>query len=523
MQRFGQTIIAAGALTAALVVWLLLAPASLGGSASYVIPYGDSMEPSIHRGDLAVVREASSYEPGDVVAYRSRQLHRIVLHRIVSRAGDNLVLKGDNNDFLDPERPKRGQLVGKLWVRVPVAGRFLAVLHKPAAAAAAAALIALLLVGGSAPGRRRRRGAAPAPGKVAPTLGALGTRALAGDPVALAPLILLAGSLVVAGLAFSRPVSQVVSRPGLYEQSGTFSYSGSARRGAAYPAGVVRTGEPVFLRLVDRLDVRFAYRLRSEGERSVGGTARLVAELQAPNGWRRTIPLAATRRFDGDSVELRGTLELDRLRALIRELERTTGARADSYAFALRPEIRLEGSVAGQRVAETFAPALAMRLNAVQLALETTDVPGAAANTSLDRTQQGSGRRSVASTVSLGPLSLAVPRLRVVALLGILLGLMAAALAALHGRRTGGDEAAEIAARYGPLLVEAAPRARREAVRDVETMDGLVRLAQRYERMILHERDGAAHAYLVEDDGVVYRYRTGPVPGEPEPRLRVIG
>ena len=52
---------------------------------------------------------------------------------------------------------------------------------------------------------------------------------------------------------------------------------------------------------------------------------------------------------------------------------------------------------------------------------------------------------------------------------------------------------------------------------DVTTMEGLVRLAERYERMILHEVFEGTDSYLVEEDGVVYRYRTG-VP-EPAPAL----
>jgi hypothetical protein len=37
-------------------------------------------------------------------------------------------------------------------------------------------------------------------------------------------------------------------------------------------------------------------------------------------------------------------------------------------------------------------------------------------------------------------------------------------------------------------------------------MDALARLAQRYERLILHERRDEGDAFLVEDDGVVYAY-----------------
>ena len=63
------------------------------------------MEPGFHTGDLAVLRSADSYSIGDVVAYRSASLDTIVMHRIVSGNADGFVTQGDNNDWLDDDRP----------------------------------------------------------------------------------------------------------------------------------------------------------------------------------------------------------------------------------------------------------------------------------------------------------------------------------------------------------------------------------------------------------------------------------
>ena len=48
-----------------------------------------------------------SIRVGDIVAYRSTVLHVVVLHRIVAIKGDRYVLKGDNNDFVDPPPQSR--------------------------------------------------------------------------------------------------------------------------------------------------------------------------------------------------------------------------------------------------------------------------------------------------------------------------------------------------------------------------------------------------------------------------------
>src|SRR5437868_15122800 len=94
--------------------WFFLAPAVLGGSTTYVVTHGNSMEPEYHDGDLVVVRPADGYHVGDVAAYRSGSLHTIVLHRIVGRDGDRYVFKGDHNHWLDSERPTSAPLVGSV-------------------------------------------------------------------------------------------------------------------------------------------------------------------------------------------------------------------------------------------------------------------------------------------------------------------------------------------------------------------------------------------------------------------------
>ncbi len=138
--------------------WWYLAPPPLGGSTSVAIVDGTSMLPSLHRHDLVLVRPGSHYRVGDVVAYRSRLLHRIVLHRIVAVRDGRYTLRGDNNGFVDPDQPRRGDIVGKRWARVPAAGRIAEALHTPWVAAAVAALLVLAVgIGGRT--QRERDGA----------------------------------------------------------------------------------------------------------------------------------------------------------------------------------------------------------------------------------------------------------------------------------------------------------------------------------------------------------------------------
>ncbi len=123
--------------------WLLLAPPPLGGSTSFVVVDGTSMLPGLEGSDLVALRPVSKPEIGDVVGYRSAMLNRVVLHRIAAIDRDRYVLKGDNNTFVDPDRPLRSELVGKVWFHVPKAGRVAGWLQVPWVVAAIAALLVL--------------------------------------------------------------------------------------------------------------------------------------------------------------------------------------------------------------------------------------------------------------------------------------------------------------------------------------------------------------------------------------------
>ena len=141
-ERHAVLVFILGALALSL---FLLAPAQLGGSTTYTTTVGDSMEPIFHKGDLALLRPASTYAVGDVVLYESPVLHRPVLHRILVIQNGHYFFKGDHNDFVDPGYATRSELLGKLWVHIPKAGTALSFIGKPQHSAALAGLAVLFL------------------------------------------------------------------------------------------------------------------------------------------------------------------------------------------------------------------------------------------------------------------------------------------------------------------------------------------------------------------------------------------
>ena len=142
------------ALTVVLVLtgwWFLLRPASLGGPTTLVTVTGQSMEPGMHTGDLAVVYESGRYAPGDVVAFAPDGRSGVVIHRIVDGSAEpGFRMRGDNNDFYDPWRPTADDITGELVLHVPGAGKAVMAMADPlfGGAAAAALTVFVVLAGG---------------------------------------------------------------------------------------------------------------------------------------------------------------------------------------------------------------------------------------------------------------------------------------------------------------------------------------------------------------------------------------
>lgn len=140
------------------VVWLVLFagmfalwPTSLGGRVSYVRVSGTSMEPTMHTGDLAVVRRQSSYSAGDIVAFRIPKgapgAGHLVIHRIIGGDGTaGYRLQGDNRGHPDVWRPMKAGVVGSRWALVPRAGSLVSGLAHPFVLATILGLLTVVLV-----------------------------------------------------------------------------------------------------------------------------------------------------------------------------------------------------------------------------------------------------------------------------------------------------------------------------------------------------------------------------------------
>jgi signal peptidase I len=205
------------------VAWVVLAVAAFvlwperwGGTMTYVITSGTSMQPGFEQGDLAILRSSSDYGPGDVAAYNSKELKRIVMHRITKESEQGYTFQGDNNDFLDPETVTEEQLLGELVVRVPGVDRYLTWFLKPVNLVIAAA--AMLLLFGD---RKKEPGRAP----TRPSIGRVRLRTLQLPPACVTAELEDEADLERLAAHYDRPVLEVDGDERRYLVDGAVVYT----------------------------------------------------------------------------------------------------------------------------------------------------------------------------------------------------------------------------------------------------------------------------------------------------------
>ena len=508
---FVRSLTSTVALALVIAAWLVFAPLQVGGQAAYAIVSGNSMEPGFHRGDLVVLRQASDYQIGDVVTYRHPTLGPVI-HRIIAENDGRFVLKGDNNTWLDSHQPTQAEMIGKLWAYVPRLGGIIEQMRRPWAAALLAALggiaIAISVTANAfrpSSKQRRRQTALRRQSTVARS-----------SPVSQTDLFMLLATLGVASLmlglfAFTRPLSHTVFDEAKYQHVGRFSYSAAAPPGL-YDGNVVKTGEPVFRRLISRVNVAFDYRLEAEKAADLSGTSRLVAVLASNNGWRSNIELQGESSFHGSETRLSGVLDLSRIQAALDELEQQTGVKSSQYTLAIVPSIAINGTLTGQVLRDSFSPQLVFSLNELQMHLAAQSSRGGENPDPFLSGENKSLRkpREAPNTIALLGLSLDVSTARTLSLIGLALSLLGGGALALAARRGSSDTAeARIRSRYGPLLVNVRDSnlSVGRSVVEVASIDDLAKIAERNSRMILHQAHAGEHAYFVQEDDITYCYK----------------
>jgi signal peptidase len=511
-QPWLTSIVSGGLLAFVAIVWIVAAPVQLGGPAAYVVVTGNSMEPNLHDGDLAIVRTADQYRPGDVVAYQHPDIGPVI-HRIQGTEGARFVLQGDNNSWVDGYNPTTTDLIGGLWLLVPRVGAVMEGIRAsgwlPVVGGVGGLIVMLTFFGSSKQPPRRKPSARPIRG------GALGETA---QSVLTALGMGLSAFTLLACFSFAQPVEHAGQQDIAFQQSGRFTYTADTPGTVLYDSGRVTTGDPVFRKLSSQVDVSFDYHFATQSAFEVRGMQRLVAVLTDNNGWKRTLSLTPEAPFEGDSFTVRGSLSLDAVQDLVDTLEAETGIKRDHHELYLVPEVRASGVVAGQPFSDAFEPRLGFRFDSFNLQMLP---PGPREPDPRAPVQQSSVQlpRMEANSLPVLGGKLSIGDARRLALFGIVLSVAAGLVFGLYVLRpVTSDEPSRIQERLGEMLisVRAGTLETGRAV-DVESIDDLAKLAERAGGTILHTVQGKTHEYGVQDGQVTYRYQAFARRGDASP------
>lgn len=517
--RIRSLLVTAVVLVFAGLGWFYLAPTQIGGSTSYMITHGISMEPLLHTGDLVLVRPASSYHVGEVVAYHSTLLHTVVLHRIISIHDGHYTFKGENNDFIDPTHPTRALLVGRMWLHIKHGGEVLDWLHKPWVAAGLTGGVAMLLLFGGDRQRRRRRRR-----RGAQQQGGSGRPGGAPSYVANRALLVVSvtGAVLFAALgvfALLQPSGGSSGASTPYTQQLSFGYQGPAKPGSVYPSGTVTTGDPVYLQLVHQLTVTATYRFTSAAPAQLHGTLRIRGTLSNSSGWSRSFWLGPPAQFTGDHGLGTAHVDLSRLEALTaRVISQIGAAGGGDFTLAIVPQVRLAGTLAGAPLATTYSAPLDLALGPAAVVSGTSAITtssSSGSSTGAGSSQPGLVRTSPGSLVSASSTApnkldgVPVKTVRWIAVAGFALFALLALLAGARATRATPDPVERINSRYKNLIVPVASVSTDPAHPPIEvrTIEALAQLAERSERLILHDHQDDVDNYLIDDQGTLFRFQ----------------
>jgi len=509
------------------ILWLL--PVNLGGTASFIIVTGTSMEPTLISGDLAFLKKQDSYQNGDIVAFYVNE--GIVIHRIIGGSSEEgFLMQGDNKNSTDPWEPTQNEILGRMVFHIPGGGGFLQILRQKQILVALGGLAVLLVMDEPAKKkiyqRRRHPGVALNYGSSRNLSENFGIpedwemnymNEKHGNIIWFELMfgitsILAIFFFAIAFLGFRSTVDKYENITLLeYQHKGDFVYTINTLASTLYPNGKLGpidaialskgTLQSVSTKLANSLELSFTYRLDSNVPTEVKGILTPSAEISSGLGWTKTLSLGEPIQFSGPEVSAKFIVNFAEISSLIEIIQQETGNNLSGYTLKVKPIIEINGIIGSQFVEDTYIPQFTVTNSYLQLVLDSE----------LSKVEQKTVQKEVLTPQEIDFLGLSIPvttARRVGGLSSIFFLLVAAITGAVLFVGFGLKEAGKIQARYGSMIVSVTWVDLLNVKKaEVATIKDLVRIAQKENRAILHkEREDGSHLFFVTDGFLVYTY-----------------
>ena len=502
----------AGSLKNALIVvlmaaiWVLFAPVQFGGTATYVIVAGASMEPALHQGDLVIARGSSTYEIGDVTAYQHPQVGPVI-HRIVERAGPYYTLKGDNNDWIDSYEPVDTEILGRSWLHIPGAAEKILWLRTPLGLTLLSVSIGIMFLITITKNNERQKKYQKQDADMFSSWFRKTQSLRLGEWVF--PLAVLLFAAIVLGIfAFTRPVQQSIPVDIPYTHQGEFSYQGVGSP-TVYEQGQLESGQAIFHALVQDLELDFSYTYEANAPAELSGRYTVLLIISEPSGWRRTIELNPESEFAGTAFSTRASLDLQQITTIVERVKSRTGLSRQVFNVDVVIPVTLEGALAGIDYAETFTATLPFQLDDIEMYVNRQDPLGENGNPLKPSSSAFlPNEEMVPNSFNVFGIRLKVQQARQIALIVgslsfVLIVLIVTPAIAVSLR----SESERIKLVYAEHLLDVNEIPFNASLEWVQVADieALIKISEASGKLILHSRDDDEHTYALKDGELGYR------------------
>jgi len=466
------------------------------------------MEPELENGDLVVARRRNTYAVDQRVVYNHPKVGH-VFHRIVDRDQNTYILKGDNNDWLDSYQPVAEDILGKFWFIIPAGGNIIRVLRKPGYFAAFSIIIlviitSMLFFDNDGEGLTRKQ-------KSRKTMDNQKKDISGETRQELLVLfgIIAAAALFLGGIAFSRPLTIKIADDVQYTHLIELNYTAKEDPGV-YDRATIVTGDPVYLRLTCVLDLEFIYQFYSPRQSVLEqatseGNYLVNAVVSDADGWNRSIFLVPETDFSGTMTGFGMELDICDIQSLIVKKEQKTGSENRIYNLTIYPEISVVGNVDTLPLEEVYRPEIVFEIDSVVMR-----IPDGVESLALEQEGSLPNEWEVNNFLMIFGRSFDIDKSRQAAVVAFVLSLAGAAFPIYSLIRDWkGSEMSRIKVQYQSMLVEVEEGSlpsRGYTKIEVDSIQELARMAERYGAMILHEAGEKINRYTVQDEKTFFQY-----------------
>jgi hypothetical protein len=158
-----------------------------------------------------------------------------------------------------------------------------------------------------------------------------------------------------------------------YLQSAEYVYTAHVKPSLLYDNRTeVSEGEPLYLKLVDRLDITLTYNLTQTPKTFYMIDIRLSYEASGTlsgGDWAKTYALKPKVTTDARFSDTY-TLDIRDIQGTVEAIGKETGTGIYTYTYEIRPRINLEASAGGEPIVQEFTPTLTIKFDGGKIQIE---------------------------------------------------------------------------------------------------------------------------------------------------------